>query len=214
MAQRKFQYIPRNSRSLPKNKASKYTSRILKSELSLANNDLFLDYQEILNGGCTYLPNFFTKTKDLTIFNKLRAELFSANTEVINWSKHQKHENPTFSPTFQEIVTTMATHFGMQVLQTRLNYYRNGNDWKPWHHDSHAYTDGVRENYTVGVSFGASRTLQFLHEASKLTFSFPQNNGDVFAFNAAINKKFMHGIPKDSSNTGERFSIIIWGHRY
>ena len=39
----------------------------------------------------------------------------------------------------------------------------------------------------------------------------PQNNGDIFAFNADLNKAFMHGIPKANSNIGERFSIIAWG---
>jgi hypothetical protein len=46
-----------------------------------------------------------------------------------------------------------------------LNYYRDGTQYKPLHHDSHAYGD-KKENFTVGSSFGASRQLTLLHEAT------------------------------------------------
>jgi len=65
----------------------------------------------------------------------------------------------------------------------------------------------------MGASFGASRELVFLHEASGRTFSFPQNNGDIFAFTSTANSAFMHGIPKTSARIGQRFSIIAWGKR-
>ena len=52
-----------------------------------------------------------------------------------------------------------------------------------------------------GASFGASRELQFLHEPSGQTFSFPQNNGDIFAFTSSVNQRFKHGVPKAASST-------------
>ncbi len=106
----------------------------------------------------------------------------------------------------------MAARFGVKVIQTRLNYYKDGSDWKPFHHDSHAYGD-KEENFTMGASFGASRELVFVHDATKNKFSFPQNNGDVFAFNREVNQKFMHGVPKTNHEIGERFSIIAWGKK-
>ena len=33
----------------------------------------------------------------------------------------------------------MDKYFDVDVYATRLNFYRNGSDWKPYHHDSHAY---------------------------------------------------------------------------
>lgn len=48
----------------------------------------------------------------------------------------------------------------------------------------------------MGASFGAPRELVILHEASKQQFAFPQHNGDVFAFTSAVNKQFMHGVPR------------------
>jgi hypothetical protein len=81
------------------------------------------------------------------------------------------------------------------------------------HHDSHAYSDGKKEDFTMGASFGDSRELEFLHEDSGNKFRFPQHNGDIFAFNHEINKKFMHGVPKGRKSSGARFSIIAWGKK-
>ena len=55
----------------------------------------------------------------------------------------------------------------------------------------------------------------FLHEPSGQTFTFPQNNGDVFAFTSEVNKRFKHGVPKaaKSGQSDPRFSIIAWGRR-
>lgn len=211
-----FKYMPsnKNDQNKNQNQALKYTNTIMKSQMAIVNGSLNTDYDKILKGGCTYLPNFFCNTTDLTIFESLKKEI-NLNG-MVNWSKHFKHENPNFSNTFNEIVKKMATHFNIEILQTRLNYYKDGSDWKPLHKDRHAYGEGndkIKEDFTMGASFGASRNLDFVHEESESKFSFPQNNGDIFAFDSDINKKFLHGIPKVSKPIGERFSIIAWGRQ-
>ena len=50
-----------------------------------------------------------------------------------------------------------------EVLASRLNVYRDGKDWKPFHHDSHAFSKGQQEDFTAGASFGAPRALAFQH---------------------------------------------------
>lgn len=209
---KRFQYIPKEKRKCEiTNKAEIFTSTIMRSEFDkYCNISLIDDYQKLLNDGCIYLPNFFCKKDDMQTVIKLKEEI--ASQAPISWSKHLKYENPEFSQTFNEIVNGMAKYFSVKVLHTRLNYYHDGNDWKPFHHDSHAYGN-KEENFTMGASFGCSRELVFLHEESGNKFSFPQNNGDVFAFNKIVNQKFMHSIPKIQSHVGERFSIIAWGKR-
>lgn len=201
----KLQYT---SNKTTKNDAIKYANTVLKSEMALVNSSLTLDYDKILKGGCVYLPNYFCTLNDTTIFDKLKEE--NKMNDMISWSKHSRHEDPTFSETFNDIVKKMAEYFNVEVLQTRLNYYKDGKDWKPFHHDKHAYGK-IKEDFTMGASFGASRTLEFIHEESQMKFNFPQNNGDVFAFDSDINKKFMHGVPKVFKPVRERFSIIAWG---
>jgi len=71
---------------------------------------------------------------------------------------------------------------------------------------------------TVGASFGATRELTFVHVRSGVTASFPQRNGDVFAFTPELNTVFMHGVPKvghgsQQRNDAPRLSLILWGAR-
>lgn len=198
-----------------KNQASKYAMGLFKSDLSKLNSQLISDFESIIDGNCIYLPNFFCKKDDFSILLSLSEDMRNANSGMINWSKHFKYENPNFSKTFQMIIKKLEEHFDFEVYHTRINFYKDGRDWKPYHHDSHAYGNKqYREDFTVGVSFGASRELSFLHEDSDQVFSFPQNNGDIFAFTNTINKKFMHGVPKSTKvDIGPRFSIIAWGRR-
>eukprot|EP00483_Globobulimina_turgida_P005778 UN05788 len=134
---------------------------------------------------------------------------------MVDWSRHLKHENPSFSATFNMIIEYIATYFDMDVFASRLNYYRNGIDWKPYHHDSHAYlkSKNTKEDFTIGVSFGYERVLSFKHVKTQILFDIPQRNGDCFAFNSIVNTKYQHAILKGNANYDERFSIIAWGKR-
>lgn len=132
---------------------------------------------------------------------------------LVKWSKHLKHEDPDFSETFMDICKQISDYFDMDIFAKRLNYYRDGKDWKPFHHDSHAYAKGKgKEDFTVGASFGSERQLEFLHEPSGAVMAFPQRNGDIFAFDTDVNAKFKHGVPK-AVRGGPRISIICWGRR-
>jgi len=138
---------------------------------------------------------------------------------MVDWSQHLRHENPTFSKTFNAIIQTLSDYFCCEIYASRLNYYRNGNDWKPFHHDSHAYCPKHqdKEDLTIGASFGMKRELEFKHVKSQQIFGVPQNNNDIFAFTSIVNEKFQHGVPKDKisqrSVVNQRFSIVVWGKR-
>ncbi|CAD7969409.1 unnamed protein product [Amoebophrya sp. A120] len=145
------------------------------------------------------------------------------------WSKHQVIENcQDKSPTFNKIIEVLERYFDLDILATRLNYYANQDHWKPFHKDSHAYgytplpdpktgkPQRIKEDFTVGVSFGAERMLEFQHdECQEFKFGFPQRNGDLFAFTDVVNSKFQHGVPKvaNGEKCGPRISIIGWGRR-
>ena len=174
----------------------------------------------MLRGEAIYLPNFHCAKRDYALLAGLAKDMeehesASEGGGMINWSKHLKHENPEFSETFKRVTDAMAAHFDVEIYATRLNFYRDGTDWKPFHHDSHAYGGREkREDFTMGASFGSERELTFLHEPSGQQFSFPQRNGDVFAFTTEVNKRFKHGVPKLTRGAGgPRFSIIAWGRR-
>lgn len=70
---------------------------------------------------------------------------------------------------------------------------------------------GVKEDFTVGVSFGATRNLHFKNMNNpKQYFKVPNRNGDVFAFNGPFNREFKHAILQEECD-GPRVSIVIWG---
>ena len=59
----------------------------------------------------------------------------------------------------------MASYFDMDVKATRLNWYRDSSEWKPFHHDAAAMKEKFArsQNFTLAVSFGAERDAAFEH---------------------------------------------------
>jgi len=199
-----------------KNEVAKYATKMMKSEIAQADGQLWADYQLLTKGHAIYLPHFFCENDNFAYLKSLSDDLQkNAGEAMINWSQHLKHENPDFSDTFREIIKKMADYFDVDVFATRLNFYPDNTSWKPFHHDSHAYGGRQqREDFTMGASFGATRELVFLHPPSQQQFSFPQENGDIFAFTTSVNQQFMHGVPKAvGRSAAPRFSIIAWGCR-
>jgi hypothetical protein len=183
-----------------------------RSNYDMVNND-YEKIRNILYNGCIYIPNLIAPKNDFVLFNEIIKELcLDDSDKLLNWSKHHKIENPENSKTFNDIVKMMADFFKIRVLQTRLNYYID-TDFKPFHHDSHAYTNGIKEDITIGCSLGSTRSLSF--KKDEIYFEFPQYNGDVFCFDHETNLMFMHGVPKlrqkDPNNV--RISIIVWGEK-
>ncbi|CEL93965.1 unnamed protein product [Vitrella brassicaformis CCMP3155] len=189
------------------------------SQFLMCDSTSFMDFSRALEGGSLYLPSFFGDAGDL--FEQLSEDVVShAEGEggLVSWSQHLKLEDPDFSRAFQSVLQRLSDYFDLEVYASRLNFYRCGSDWKPYHHDSHAYSKDrghvQKEDFTVGASFGASRELAFKHKPSGSVFSFPQQSGDIFAFNSLVNERFKHGVPKvDKDKAGPRISVIAWGKR-
>lgn len=205
------------------NAAPQYAAQAMRSELARVNGTLDTDLGAVLAGNAVYIKNFLCDGSDRTYYARLKEELLhstgasiSSEGGLIEWSKHQAFENPsTLSPTFNKIIDMLSVYFELDVYATRLNYYRDGSQWKPQHHDSHAYGDrSEKEDFTAGITLGSSRSLLFVHVESRQEFSFPQNNGDCFAFSSEVNQAFTHGVPRNTKTyVGDRFSIIAWGRR-
>eukprot|EP00913_Durusdinium_trenchii_P003306 g3060.t1 len=132
------------------------------------------------------------------------------------------------SPTYERIVRFLAGFFGVEPIRSLVNHYRSAEDvgcddsnvfdFTAFHSDQ--YFSGV--NMTIGASFGEERSLVFEHRETKEQFSFPQQNGDVFAFTDSVNRQFVHGIPRERTraksvgacrHTPGRISVIVWGRR-
>lgn len=176
-----------------------------------------------------FLPSFMCNFEDLSLMEKLRGEL-PTGRDFTEWhgSRHMgiqfegegaRHDGPDAPPAFQAAVARLEAAFGIRASASRINLYRSSRDYKPLHFDRGRDNNGTPQ-MTVGASFGATRDLTFVHARTGVTATFPQNNGDVFAFTPELNKVFSHGVPRLSMGASTepddetpRLSLIIWGAR-
>lgn len=182
--------------------------------------------REIYSNEVIILKNLFCKDDDLTIYNNLLNEmnnsgineddlwkLWHGDTHMIADDKKCWKEK---CPTFNMIINKIQDYFDMDIKATRFNWYRNSDEWKPFHHDAAAIKPDKAEvqNFTVAVSFGSERETAFEHAKSKVKISIPLSNGTIYIFTKDINIEWRHGIlqvPPEKKNNDGRISIIMWG---
>jgi hypothetical protein len=172
------------------------------------------------------VPEFFCKEDDWDIYYQLLKEMRESQAqgtrkaEWLSWHEgaHLLSQNPTGSASYQKVLDRMCEYFHIALGNrgTRFNWYRDGSDWKPFHHDSAAFNPmrAKDQNCTVGISFGASRELAFRHAKTGELVYFPQRNGMLFYFGQDANIIWQHGInalPKEEQDGKGRISIILWG---
>lgn len=144
--------------------------------------------------------------------------LIADDSHYINWKQENKY--------FEFIVKQLCKYFCMTPGATRVNYYSNEDDWKPYHHDSAALKPekAKTQNITVGLSLGTTREISFesthYNTNERVTINFPLHNCTVYSFGNKVNCDFRHGIPQLSPDTINndkfkyegRISVIIWGY--
>lgn len=172
------------------------------------------------------VPEFFCKEDDWGIYYQLIKEMresqaqHTSKAEWIPWHEgaHLLSQNPTGSRTFHDIIDRCAKYFSVPEGNrgTRFNWYRDGSDWKPFHHDSAAFNPqrARNQNCTVGISFGHTRELAFRHAKTGEVIYFPQTNGGLFFFGRDANIIWQHGInalPVGEQDGKGRISIVLWG---
>jgi len=144
--------------------------------------------------------------------NKLWKEWHGDSHLIADDSLNWKNKTPTFN----EIIDKIEKYFHMETKATRFNLYEDSSDWKPFHHDAAAVKEHIAkiQNFTVGVSLGATRHIAFEHAKTKTTISIPLENGYAYAFSKNINIIWKHGVLQvhpDKAFTEGRISIIAWG---
>jgi hypothetical protein len=172
------------------------------------------------------VPEFFCSEDNWDVYYQLIDEMRKEQSagrkksEWIAWHEgaHLLSKGPEGSPTYRKIIETMCDYFAIATGNrgTRFNWYRDGADWKPFHHDSAAFNEqrAKTQNTTIGISFGKPRELAFRHAKTGELMYFPQKNGMLFYFGRDANIVWQHGInalPEEEQDGKGRISIILWG---
>lgn len=174
-------------------------------------------------------PNVFGDFKNGELYKKLEEELNNCNVPhdklLKLWHGNDKIEGTHLiaddktkwkeqCPTFQLVIERLRNFFNMDIQATRFNWYKDTSQWKPFHFDAAAVKPDKAEvqNFTVAVSFGATREAAFEHADTKTVISLPQPDGWIYAFAKDTNIIWRHGILQDNPIRDEgRISIIAWG---
>lgn len=177
--------------------------------------------EDITSRDIIVIPNLFCDKDDLTIYNNILDEikrddvwkLWHGDSHLIADDKTDWKDS---CPTFKMVLNRIAEYFDMDIKATRLNWYRDSAEWKPYHHDAAAIKeDKARtQNFTVGVSFGLRRDASFEHAKNRTRMTVPLPNGSTYTFSDIVNVEWRHGIlqyPPDKYVEEGRISIIAWG---
>lgn len=171
------------------------------------------------------VPNLFSDLSN--VYNQLEAEIEASNIPNLlkRWHGNEEIDGTHFIlddkrkwkeqvPTFQLIIKRLEEFFRFRIESTRLNWYKDTSEWKPFHHDAAAVKadKAAVQNFTVAVSFGATRDAAFEHAKTGTTISMPIANGVIYAFSNDTNVIWRHGILQEAQTRDlGRFSIIAWG---
>lgn len=191
-----------------------YNRKIASNEVILVS-DLFS--KEESEGMYEKLLEEMNNTK---IDDKDLWKLWHGDTHLIADDKKGWKKN---CPVFNSVIERIREYFNMDIKATRFNWYKNLDQWKPYHHDAAAVKkDKMKtQNFTIGLSFGAEREVSFEHAKKRTTVSVPLTNGSCYTFSKDVNIEWRHGIPQVRDNDERkkeeyngnlgRISIIAWG---
>ena len=222
----KFKHtITINKKNKPKN-TENFNPNHLPSDINIlvgnCNDETF--YKKTFdNNDIILVPNFFENNN---LYEKLLNEIKDSGIEEDKLWKLWHGDNHLIAddninwkdkvPTYKLILEKIEKYLNIEIKNTRLNYYKNSSDWKPFHHDAAAVKEHIAElqNFTVGISFGATRDIAFENVKTKTTISIPLLNSTAYGFAKDVNVNWKHGIPQvhpDKAFEEGRISIIAWG---
>ena len=186
--------------------------------------------QQLTSRDVLLVPNLFSDFKRNELYEKLVLEIenssISQDQLLKMWHGNDKIEGTHLiandktkwkmeAPIFKMIVERLRNYFDMDIKATRLNWYKDTSQWKPFHFDA-AKNDPQKaavQNFTVAVSFGATRECAFEKDnLTKDVISFPVEDNRIYCFAKDTNCIWRHGVLQDNPVKQQgRISIICWG---
>ena len=109
-----------------------------------------------------FVPDLFCEAGDLSVYHRLHSELADSGlTPHQIWSSwhgdshliaNDRTEWSSHCPTFHLVLDKIRDYFHLDISATRLNWYRDSSEWKPFHHDAAAIKeDKARQSNLTGL---------------------------------------------------------------
>lgn len=179
---------------------------------------------ELTSRDVLLVPNLFSEFEKGELYSRLENEIKTCGVpeeellKLWHGDSHFIADDHTpwkkNAPTFAMVIDRLRSFFGMDIKATRFNWYKDTAQWKPFHFDASSVKPEKAkvQNFTVAVSFGATRDASFEHDKTRAVISMPQPDGTIYAFAKDTNCLWRHGILKENEVRNEgRISIIAWG---
>lgn len=173
-----------------------------------------------LDNEAFYIPGLICPAGDKSVFDRLMIELDFHKCWLNTGMPFTREiclgdeDILARAPTYKAIVERVSSFFGVKVVRTLVNLYRDGEDWCNLHSDQYDQ-GGYPIDLTIGSSFGDTRRLIWVEKGNtEHKIELPQRNGDIFAFSDAVNSTWRHMIPREGPGCGPRISVIVWATRY
>jgi hypothetical protein len=159
-----------------------------------------------------------TKKQDKSLFQLWHNDCHYIADDKKNWKGKV--------PSFQLIIDRIKQYFNIRVEATRLNVFRGKDQFKYYHHDRASFNSKAAEkqNFTICLNLGRTRTIGFRHEKTKAIVTIPVSDGQIYCFSSQVNIDWEHAVLKDEDTKRmgeekiergeediERMSIVVWG---
>jgi alkylated DNA repair dioxygenase AlkB len=176
-----------------------------------------------------YIPNFINLQKanqyfkylklninwqqdDITLFGKTYKQprltaLYAENDRSYSYSNITMHPNP-FPFELLQLKQLIETESDHKFTTALINLYRDGNDSNGWHADNEKELG--EHPIIASLSLGAPRLFHFKHrhlkeERHKILLE----HGSLLLMKGAMQKHWLHQIPKTKKNIGERINLTF-----
>ncbi len=151
------------------------------------------------------------KNEEIIIFGKAiiskRKVAFYGDDGVEYTYSNKTKKGLVWTDHLLKIKSLVESHTQVNYNGCLLNLYHDGNEGMGWH------SDGEKEILTnssiASISLGIDRKFSFKNKSSKETVSIQLENGSLLEMKGAIQKHWLHALPKSKKITKPRINLTF-----
>ncbi len=142
--------------------------------------------------------------KELT--TKRKVAFYGDDCIEYTYSKKTK-KGLQWNHTLLAIKALIETYTNTTYNACLLNLYHDGNEGMGWHSDDEK--EILPNSSIASLSLGAARKFSFKHKSTKETISLLLENGSLLEMKGAIQKNWLHELPKTKKINSPRINLTF-----